>query len=92
MQEHCANLPAAAARRPRLPLADALYPPAFALLATATCLTQLLPAWLLLTAVGPAFLAGVHSVVIRGAVSSEIGAAKICPCYDALYVLMRYCV
>lgn len=66
VQKHCANLPPAAARRARLPLADALFPPAFALLTTAVCLTQLLPAWPLLTAVGPAFLAGVHIIVVRG--------------------------
>jgi hypothetical protein len=36
----------------------------------------------LLTAVVPAFLAGVHMVVIRGAVSSEMQQKS--PCYDAL--------
>jgi hypothetical protein len=76
VQEQRANLPAVAVWRPRLPHADALYPPAFALLTAATCLTQLLPAWLLLAAVVPAFLAGVHVIVIRGAVSAYCDAAN----------------
>lgn len=57
--------------KPLLPHADVIFPVVFCLVAAGLCQANWLPFWLLLVAILPAFIAGLHFVVLKSALLSR---------------------